>query len=90
LEPLQETLRADLDPDARYGAARALGMLGDDRAIPTLIEALSDPEPAVRYWAIDALVILGAVGSGETIRDLYHDPFKWVRERAKQALRQLK
>jgi phage FluMu protein Com len=89
LEPLQETLRADPDPDARYGAARALAMLGDDRAVPTLIGALSDQEPAVRYWAVDALVTLEAIGSREAIRGLSHDPFKWVRERARKALKQL-
>jgi phage FluMu protein Com len=89
LEPLLETLRADPDPDARYGAARTLAMMGDERAIPTLIEALSDQEPAVRYWAIDALVTLGAVDSREAIHDLSHDPFTWVRERAKKALKQL-
>jgi hypothetical protein len=89
LEPLLETVRADPDPDARYGAARTLGMLGNDRAISTLIEALSDPEPAVRYWAIDALVTLKAIDSREAIRGLSHDPFKWVRERAKEALKQL-
>lgn len=90
LEPLLETLRNDPDPDARYGAARALAMLSNDRAIPALIEALSDLEPAVRYWAVDALVTLKAVNSSEAIRDLSHDPFKWVRERAKQALKELK
>jgi HEAT repeat protein len=89
LEPLLETLRIDPDPDARYGAARALGMLGDDRAIPTLIEALSDPEPAVRYWAVDTLVTLEATSSSEAIRGLSRDPFKWVQERAKKALREL-
>jgi HEAT repeat protein/phage FluMu protein Com len=89
LEPLLETLQTDPDPDARYGAARALGMLGDDRATPTLIEALSDPEPAVRYWAVDALVTLEATSSSEAIRGLSRDPFKWVQERAKKALREL-
>jgi len=89
LEPLLETLRMDPDPDARYGAARALSMLGDPQAIPTLIEALSDPEPAVRYWAIDALVVYQASGANEAIAGLSRDPFKWVRERAKKALKQL-
>jgi HEAT repeat protein len=89
LEPLLETLRADSDPDARYGAARALGMLGNPQAISTLMEALSDEEPAVRYWAVDSLVALDAGYAKDAIHKLSHDPFKWVRERAKKALEQL-
>lgn len=46
VEPLIETMHEDADPDARYGAARTLGMIGDAKAIPFLIKALSDPDPA--------------------------------------------
>ena len=88
-EPLLETLRSDPDPDARYGAARALGMMDDSEAIPTLVMALSDEEPAVRYWAIDSLVLLNAVDTSGAIRELEQDPFKWVRERASRARKQL-
>jgi HEAT repeat protein len=89
LKPLLETLRKDPDPDARYGAARALGMMNDQSAIQSLITALSDHEPAVRYWAIDALVSLNAIDAKYTIYRLTKDPFKWVRERAKEAVKQL-
>jgi uncharacterized Zn finger protein (UPF0148 family) len=88
-EPLLETLRHDQDPDARYGAARALGMMDDSKAIPDLVAALSDEEPAVRYWAIDSLVLLNAIGATEAIRELEKDAFKWVRERAKSSLKEL-
>ena len=90
LEPLLETLRVDTDPDARYGAARALGMMGNSQAISTLMDALSDEEPAVRYWAVDSLVALDASYAKDAIRKLSRDPFKWVRKRAKEALEQLK
>jgi HEAT repeat protein len=49
VEPLMSVLRTDDDPDARFGAAHALGSIGDPRAVPALMDALSDPEPAVRY-----------------------------------------
>lgn len=89
VDPLINTLRHDLDPDARYASARALGMIGKPQAIPSLTEALSDPEPAVRYYAIDSLVSLKAINSRDAIECLVNDSFKWVYQRAAHALDQL-
>jgi len=86
---LIETLGNDSDPDARYGSARALGMIGNSLAIPPLMDALSDPEPAVRYYAIESLVALKAVESRSEIELLTEDPFQWVYKRAEKALIQL-
>jgi HEAT repeat protein len=88
-DPLLETLQGDPDPDARYGAARVLGMIGNPRAVPHLIKSLSDPEPAVRYWAIDALVMLDADEAKNVILDLIDDPYDWVGRRALNAMNQL-
>jgi HEAT repeat protein len=49
VEPLIDLLSSE-DPDARFGAAKALGDIGDRRAIPGLLHALDDPEGVVRFW----------------------------------------
>lgn len=89
VEPLIETLRADPDPDARYAAARALGMIGDPKAIPAVTAALTDPEPAVRYCAVEALAPLKAESARGEIRNLLKDKYQWVRERAQKTLDEL-
>lgn len=89
VEPLIELLTTSKDPDARYGAAHALGDLRDERAIPSLIKALEDTESAVRYWAIDAL---GKLKAGEAVYDLatmLHDRDENVGKFAKNALEKI-
>ncbi len=88
IEPLM-TLLTDDDPDARFGAAHTLGLIGDARAIPELVKALSDPEPAVRWWATDALGKLNATNVLEPIRKLLKDRHSGVREHAARVLKQL-
>jgi ribosomal protein L40E len=89
VEPLIATLRNDPDPDARYGSARALGMIGDQRAIPALIKSLGDPEPAVRYWATDALGQLHSQEGVEAIGKLLDDKHEGVRTHAGEVLEQI-
>ena len=50
---------ASPDPTARRYAAEDLGDLHDARAVPALVEALSDLEAAVREAAVDAVVVIG-------------------------------
>jgi phage FluMu protein Com len=88
VEPLIALLRDD-DPDARFGAAHTLGLIGDTRAVPQLINALSDPEPAVRWWAADALGKLRATDAKPEISKLLKDKHRGVREHAASVLRQL-
>jgi hypothetical protein len=90
VEPLIETMRADTDPDARYAAARALGLIADPRAIPAVTAALTDPEPAVRYCAVEALSPLKATSARAAIKKLLTDKYLWVRERAQKTLDELK
>lgn len=78
---------SDPDPDARYGAAHALGLIGDSRAIPVLIRCLQDPEPAVRFWSADALGRLGAESAIDALNRLRKDRSKPVRDKAAEALR---
>jgi hypothetical protein len=89
VDPLLVVLRTDDDPDARFGAAHALGLIGDRRAIPALLEALADSEPAVRYWAAEALGKLRAEHAVDALSKLLKDRHKGVRASAVTALQQI-
>lgn len=88
VEPLIGLLR-DQDVDARFGAARALGLIGDRNAAPALIAALADGEPVVRYWAAEALGRLRDSNAVQPLGELARDAHKGVRERAAESLRQI-
>ncbi len=47
------------DPVMRIEAVRALAKIGDERAIPTLFEALDDNSALVEYWAGEGLEKMG-------------------------------
>ncbi len=88
VEPLINLLDSD-DPDARFGAAKALGDIGDVRAIPHLVHALDDPEGVVRFWALDALGKLKADAAAEAISKLLHDKRESIRKLAREVLTQI-
>lgn len=88
VEPLIKLLSSP-DPDARFGAARALGDIGDGRAVAPLVKTLKDPEPAVRYWAVDALGKLHAAEAASAIRRLLRDEYPSVKKCARDVLKQL-
>jgi hypothetical protein len=50
-----ESLKTDSSPRNRQKAAQELGELGNDNAIPCLIEASEDPNEDVRFSAMEAL-----------------------------------
>jgi ribosomal protein L40E len=79
-------LLKDDDPDARYGAAHTLGLIGDKRAIPGLTGALQDPDPAVRFWSAAALGRLRAETAIPALARLLGDKSKEVRTAAGEAL----
>ncbi|HET9426300.1 MAG TPA: HEAT repeat domain-containing protein [Gemmatimonadaceae bacterium] len=58
------------DPNVRIYAALALGMLGDERALPALLSRLADPDLNVRYHAIEALGRIGDRRSASVIADI--------------------
>ena len=89
VEPLIALLTDD-DPDARFGAAHTLGLIGDTRAIPALVNALADPEPAVRWWAVDALGKLRATNALPELEKLRKDKHHGVRAHAQQIIEQFK
>jgi DNA-directed RNA polymerase subunit M/transcription elongation factor TFIIS len=88
VEPLIGLLSSE-DPDARFGAAKALGDIGDPRAIPALTKALNDPEGAVRFWAMDALGKLKADEAVEAIGKLLQDKQESMRDLAREVLTQI-
>ncbi|KPJ55485.1 MAG: hypothetical protein AMS16_04215 [Planctomycetes bacterium DG_58] len=51
---------SDPEPRVREAAARALGEIGDRRALPVLERALNDETPAIRVYAIEAIGALKA------------------------------
>ena len=99
IEALIETLLNDTDPDARYGAARALGQLCSQhnvkglikaRAAKALIEALQDSEAAVRYWAVDALGKCQSQTAVEPLVNIFKDDsHEGVRNCARRALKNI-
>lgn len=78
VEPLLAVLN-DQNPNVRAGAARALGKIGDVRALDALVFRLRfDDDVEVRKSAVWALHIGGARAVGPLIEAL-RDPDEWVR-----------
>lgn len=78
VEPLLSVLD-DPNPNVRSGAARALGKIGDLRALGSLIFRLRyDTDVEVRKSAVWALHMGGARSVGPLIESL-RDPDEWVR-----------
>lgn len=80
----------DLDDEVRAKAAGALGRLGDQRAVPHLLDRLlTDPIPFVRARIAGAL---GQFAGNEVIESLVRslgDAAWWVRMRSVEALEQI-
>jgi len=87
VEPLIQALK-DKDPVIRFGAADALGGIGDRRAVGPLIEALNDEDDAVRAWAALGLGKIGDERAVEPLTEALKDDA--VQKFAKEALEKLK
>ncbi len=74
------------DPDARYGAALALGNIRDQSAISALIKSLKDNHAAVRFFAMDALGKLKAAEAAPAIGELLDDESSNIRKHANNVL----
>ena len=90
--PAVDPLIADLsssDVDLRWGAARALGGIGDKRAVAPLIADLADQEDNVRQQAAESL---GKIKDPRAVQPLIaalKDPYDQVRRAAGYALGQI-
>ena len=83
---LARVLASDPDPACRCFAARALGMVEDQRSLSALRDALRDRDRNVRIWAIESLGLLRDREGVEKLIDCLGDEDKWIREKAVRAL----
>jgi HEAT repeat protein len=77
-------------PEYRWGAADALGRLGDERAVEPLIAAMDDPDPRVRKKAAWALGQIGDLRGQRPLLAAMRDGDEDVREIAEEAYEILK
>jgi hypothetical protein len=89
VDALVELLAND-DEDIRHMAVKALGAIGDRRAVLPLIGALGDPDEYVRSAAAHALGALRDSRARARLAALeHHDAYADVRKAAKQALAEI-
>jgi len=62
---LLQALQQDQDPEVRVSAAEALGEIGSEDAVPTLIQVLQDENVGVRRRVARAL---GRIGTPEALK----------------------
>ena len=74
-------------PWLRWNCIRALGEIGDDRAIPVIVKALTDQDHAVAWIAAKELPNFGRISVGPLLQLLeYTEPYSWLRETAAYVL----
>jgi HEAT repeat protein len=88
VRPLIACLAAD-DPEVAAGAAAALGVTGDRRALSPLADALHHEDYHVRLSATEALGRLRDAGATESLLAVLRDPDYRVADAAATALPQL-
>jgi HEAT repeat protein len=67
----------------RWGAAKALGQIGDPSAAEALIQSLEDERPGIRWLAAEALIALRPAGLHALLKALIHQSDSiWLREGA--------
>lgn len=90
LEHLAEILLNDADEDVRASAAKALGDIGDEKAIEPLARALQDKEPWVREKAAEALGKIGGEDVIPPLTEILKNKNEDVRDAANEALEKVK
>lgn len=74
---------------SRVVGAVALGQLGDQRAVPDLIESMNDSYRLARLAAIHALGLLGNSAAVPYLADALEDPSDVIQEAARLALHRI-
>ena len=85
----EPSLPSNIDRLARRGAAEALAILGDTRAVKPFIAALADDDEEVQWIAAEALGKLGDTRAVEPLIAALEESEKEVREIAAQAMGKL-
>jgi len=94
-DPELDKLLADLSPDTSWGdrqiAAKKLGNMRSQKALPELLAALpTDPFWMVRCAMIQALEMIGDPGAIPTLREVaQNDSFQVVRSYAAKAIERI-
>jgi HEAT repeat protein len=88
LEILNNEL-SSTDPELRYEAAVACGELGEEEAVPHLVELTEDEDTEVRLAAVQALGKIGGSEAKECLESCLSHPSEAVRQVAEQALYEL-
>jgi len=78
--------REDPDPSPRQAAIAGLGLIGDPRAVPLLVELLADAQADVRFQAVVALAGFALPAAAEPLRGALADTDPGVRAAAAAAL----
>lgn len=86
LAEVLSSVQLDTPDNLNFGAAYALGWLGDDRAVAALLRALESPSATVRMQAVAALGRLNVSSQVDTVRARLEDPDFNVRANACIAL----
>jgi hypothetical protein len=73
VDSLRRIVRSSGAEEARRWACRALGAIGDERAVPVLVDALTDPAPNVRAAAAEAFERLPHDRAIDRLRTLLRD-----------------
>jgi HEAT repeat protein len=89
LEPLIRLLASDTDCGSRGNVAKALGKIGDEKAMDALIESLNDTETFVRRESATALGKLKNKKAVDPLIKLLKDPVYKVRADAATALKEI-
>jgi hypothetical protein len=90
IDDLSRALTGDSSYKVRVQAALVLGKLGDRRAVPALIRALSDANETVRGVAAISLGKLGDASAQEALSSVSNsDRSDYVRQQARKALAML-
>ncbi len=83
---LETALLEARNPDSRTVAARALGQIGDRKALPALVQALNDVSSWVRVAVVESLGQIQDRQAREPLQAALDDENADVREAARQAL----
>lgn len=77
------------DVEIRYEAVGACGELGEEEAVPYIVELTDDPDIDIRLMAIQSLGKIGGTKARECLEQCLENSDEAVRQAAKQALQEL-